>query len=206
MVGTGLGMLPVKGTASGLLEAMVSKALRVPAADGVNVTLTEQLPLGITVTPVQASELMAKSPAFAPLMVAARMIRLALPLLVTLTLCAALVVSRADENVRLGGDGTAVVEVKLATRLAALTVPIPVAKSQPVLGAEGWLIAATGINRQGGAGSTRSPASAEDAVGQGGVSAAGGGKADGDSRAPTWRCRSRLFRHPLLIVQVGAEV
>ena len=38
----------------------------VPVAEGVNVTLTAQVPLGVTVAPVQVSALLAKSLAFVP--------------------------------------------------------------------------------------------------------------------------------------------
>ena len=87
--------VPLKLTVCGLLGALsvkFSEALRLPAADGVNVTLTVQVPLGVTVAPVQVSALLAKSLAFVPPIVTVEMVRLAVPVLVTVTLCAALLV------------------------------------------------------------------------------------------------------------------
>jgi len=116
-----------------LLSVKFSEALRVPAADGVNVTPTVQVLLGVTVAPVQVSALLAKSLAFVPPIVTVEMVRLAFPVLVTVTLCAALLVFRAwGGNVRPRGEKVAELERKLETRFEALTVPIPVAKSQPV--------------------------------------------------------------------------
>jgi hypothetical protein len=86
---------PLKVTVCGLLgatSAKFSEALRLPAADGVNVTLTVQAPLGMTVAPVQVSALLAKSVAFVPPIVTSKMLRLAVPVFVTVTLCAALLV------------------------------------------------------------------------------------------------------------------
>jgi hypothetical protein len=127
---------PLRLTVCGLFAALSlieSVAVRRPVAEGVKVTLTAQVPLGITVAPVQVSALLAKSPAFVPPIVTVEMVRLPVPVLVTVTLCAALVVSRSwGENARLGGDKVAALEMKLATRFETLTVPIPVAKSHPV--------------------------------------------------------------------------
>ncbi len=67
-------------------------AVRLPVADGAKVTLTVQLLLGVTVAPEHVSALLAKSPAFVPVMVTVEMVRLALPLLVSVTVLAALVV------------------------------------------------------------------------------------------------------------------
>jgi len=79
------------------------------------------------------SALLAKSVAFVPPIVTAEMVRLVVPVSVTVTLCAALLVLRTPGgNARLRGEKFAKLETKLATRLEALTVPIPVAKSQPV--------------------------------------------------------------------------
>ena len=61
--------VPVKLTVCGLVLALsvkVSEALRVPVADGVNVTLTVQVLLGASVAPVQVSALLAKALAFVP--------------------------------------------------------------------------------------------------------------------------------------------
>jgi len=87
--------VPLKVTVCGLWGAMsvkLNEALRLPVADGVNVTLTEHVPLGITVAPVQVSALLAKSLEFVPLIPTVKMVRLAVPVLVTVTLCAALLV------------------------------------------------------------------------------------------------------------------
>jgi hypothetical protein len=95
-VGTGLAVpVPVKLTAWGLLEALLvkfSEALRLPVAEGVNVTLTVHVLLGVTVAPVQVSALLAKSLAFVPPIVTVEMVRLAVPVLVTVSAWAALVV------------------------------------------------------------------------------------------------------------------
>jgi hypothetical protein len=74
------------------LSVKLSEALRFPVADGVNITLTVQVWLGVTVAPVQVSALLAKSPAFVPPIVAVEMVRLAVPVLVTVSAWAALVV------------------------------------------------------------------------------------------------------------------
>lgn len=139
----GVVSVPLKVTVCGLLGAMsvkFSKALRFPPAEGVNVTLTEHVPLGIIVAPVQGSLLLAKSLELVPLIATVRMARLPGPLFVTVTLCAVLAVSRAwGGNVTLGEDKLTLVGTKLATRFEALTVPIPVAKSQPVAAPNaGW--------------------------------------------------------------------
>jgi hypothetical protein len=77
--------VPVKSTVCGLslaLSLKFSEALRLPVADGVNFTLIVQGLLGVTVAPVQVSALLAKSPAFVPLIVTVEMVRLAVPVLV----------------------------------------------------------------------------------------------------------------------------
>lgn len=66
-----------------VLSVKFSEALRLPVADGVNIALTVQVLLGVTVAPVQVSALLAKSPAFSPLTVTVKMVRLAGPVLVT---------------------------------------------------------------------------------------------------------------------------
>jgi len=76
------------------LSVKLNEALRLPVADGVNVTVTEQVLLGVTVAPVQVSALLAKSPAFTPPIVTAEMARLAVPVLVTVSPWAAPVVLR----------------------------------------------------------------------------------------------------------------
>jgi hypothetical protein len=87
--------VPVKATVCGLLEALsgrFSEALRLPVAEGVKVTLTVQVLLGVTVAFVQVSALLVKSPAFLPPIVTVEMIRLAAPVLVTVSTRVALVV------------------------------------------------------------------------------------------------------------------
>jgi hypothetical protein len=76
------------------LSVKFSEALRVPNADGVNVTPTAQVLLGVTVAPVQVSATLTKSLAFAPPTVTDEMVKLAVPVLVTVSVCAALVVLR----------------------------------------------------------------------------------------------------------------
>jgi hypothetical protein len=76
------------------LSVKISEALRLPTADGVNVTLTVQVPLGVTVAPVQVSALFAKSLALVPPIVTVEMVRLAVPMLVTVSAWAALGILR----------------------------------------------------------------------------------------------------------------
>jgi len=92
---TGAVPVPLKVTACGLLEALsvkLSEALRLPIADGVNVTLTVHVLLGVTVAPVHVSALLAKSAAFVPPIVTAEIVRLAVPALVTVSAWAGLLV------------------------------------------------------------------------------------------------------------------
>jgi hypothetical protein len=135
MTGTGCSPVPAKLTVCGSLGALsvnASEALRLPAAEGVNVTLTAHVPLGITVAPVQVSAPLAKSLEFGPLIMTVEMRRLPAPVLVTVTCWAALLVLRDwGGNVRLAEEKLAELETKLPTRFEALTVPIPVAKSHP---------------------------------------------------------------------------
>jgi hypothetical protein len=74
------------------LSVKLSEALRFPVADGVNFTLTVQVWLGVTVAPVQVSALLVKSSAFVPPIVAVEIVKLAVPVLVTVSAWAALVV------------------------------------------------------------------------------------------------------------------
>jgi hypothetical protein len=81
---------------------------------------------------VQVSAPLAKSLEFGPLTMTVEMRRLPVPLLVTVTFWATLLVLRDwGGNVRLVEDKLAELETKLPTRLEALTVPIPEAKSHP---------------------------------------------------------------------------
>ena len=89
--------VPLKVTVCGLglLEALsvkFSEALRLPVADGVKVTLTVQVPLGVTVAPEHVSALLAKSLEFVPPSVTVERVRSAVPALVTVTVWGPLVV------------------------------------------------------------------------------------------------------------------
>jgi hypothetical protein len=87
-VTAGAAPVPVKPSVCGLLLALslkFSEALRLPPADGVNVTLTVQVLLGETVAPVQVSGLLPKSLAFVPPIVTVERVRLAVPVLVSVT-------------------------------------------------------------------------------------------------------------------------
>ena len=91
--------VPVSDTDCGLLAAsseMVTVAARGPVATGVNVRLRTQLALATTVAPfVQVvPAAMAKSPGFEPARAMLVMLRVAVPLLVRVTVCAGLVVLR----------------------------------------------------------------------------------------------------------------
>ena len=97
------------------LSVKLSEALRLPVTDGVNVTLTVQVLLGVIVAPVQVSALLAKSLAFVPLIVTVEMVRLALPVLVSVTVCDGLVVPT-------GSDG----KTGDADKLTAGAVPVPI--------------------------------------------------------------------------------
>ena len=82
---------------------METAALRAPAAVGLKVTLIEQLAPAATALPQVA--VWEKSPAFVPVMPIPVMLKLALPVLVRVALCAALVVPVVCEaNVRLEGE------------------------------------------------------------------------------------------------------
>jgi hypothetical protein len=87
--------VPLRLTVCGLFAALSlieSVAVRLPVAEGVNVTLTVQVLLSVTVAPVQVSALLAKSLGFAPPIVTVEIVRLAVPVLVTVSAWAALVV------------------------------------------------------------------------------------------------------------------
>jgi hypothetical protein len=86
---------PVRATACGLPAALSVKfnaALRFPTVGGVKVTLTEQVPLGTTVAPVQESMVLPKSVGFAPASTTVEMERSPVPVLVTVSVWVALVV------------------------------------------------------------------------------------------------------------------
>ena len=86
--------VPVSGTVCGLpltLSVIVSEAVRLPAAPGVNVTFTVVLLPGVTVI-VGVPAVKAKSPAFAPVSAKAVIDKFAVPVLVSVIVVAALVV------------------------------------------------------------------------------------------------------------------
>jgi len=109
--------VPLRLTLCGLpvaLSAMLTDALREPVAVGANVTLIEQVPPAATVAPAQVSAVFEKSLAFVPPIVTVEMVRLALPLLVRVTLCAVLVeptLSEPKESPEVGEMLTAGVRV-----------------------------------------------------------------------------------------------
>jgi len=81
--------VPLRATlcgVSGALAVMVSVPMRVLPAVGAKVTPTAQVPLGVTVAPVQVSALLAKSLAFAPPIVTLEIVRFAVPVLVTVSI------------------------------------------------------------------------------------------------------------------------
>ena len=71
------------------LSAMLSVALRLPLAAGVKVTLIVQLPLAATELPQVL--VCAKSPGLVPVMVRPEIVKAALPVLLRVAVCAALV-------------------------------------------------------------------------------------------------------------------
>ena len=92
-LGCGLLPSPLRLTDCGLpaaLSVKVRVALRPPLAVGVKVTPTEHVPPDATGTPEQVSLLIAKSLGFAPPIVTVETVRFAVPLLVTVSACAAL--------------------------------------------------------------------------------------------------------------------
>jgi len=118
--------VPLSATLCGLpvaLSAMFNVAVRVPVAPGVNNTLIVQLapaasvPVGLQTAPEDGAGT-AKSPAFVPLIVKPVKLTVVVPVFVTVTLSAALVVlTVCDSNVRLLGVNVTV---------AAPPVPVPV--------------------------------------------------------------------------------
>ena|SRR5579863_8840979 len=85
--------VPLSPTACGLpgaLSVNFNDAVSPPVVLGVKVTFTTQLPLTATLVPVQVWPLNAKSPAFAPLIAIALIVRAELPLFVTVMLIAML--------------------------------------------------------------------------------------------------------------------
>ena len=80
--------VPLSTTVCGLpgaLSVNFNDAVSLPVALGVNVTFTSQVALTATAVPLQVWPLIAKSPALVPLIAMALIVRLELPLFVTVT-------------------------------------------------------------------------------------------------------------------------
>jgi hypothetical protein len=113
--------VPVRAAVCGLgglvaSSAMFSIPLRIPVAEGANVTLIVQIAPAGTL-PAQES-FSAKSEAFVPEIVMLERVRTLFPVLPKVTLCAALVAPIiAPGNVRLLGE-------RLAIRVGAIAVPV----------------------------------------------------------------------------------
>jgi hypothetical protein len=126
--------VPVKPNVCGLLEALsvkLSVPARLPVADGVKVTPTVQVRKEVTVAPVHESAPLAKSPAFEPPTVTVERIRLAVPVLVRVTVIGALVVPIFSEP-KGRGDGARLTDgAAAADPLARYAVPWEVATSKP---------------------------------------------------------------------------
>jgi hypothetical protein len=114
---TGALPVPMRFTVCGLpwaLSAMLTAAVRLPMAAGVNVTLIVQLPFTATVLPQVLVTV--KSLGFAPVVPMLVMVKLTFPVLVRVTDCAALVVPRFW-----------LVKVRVpAEKLTAAPLPVPV--------------------------------------------------------------------------------
>jgi hypothetical protein len=98
--------VPVSGTNCGLPAALSAKltfALRAPVAVGVNVTLTVQF--AFAASEAGQALVCAKSPGLVPVTVIPEIVSAALPVLVSVMVCDALVVfSVCDANVKLAGE------------------------------------------------------------------------------------------------------
>jgi hypothetical protein len=106
------------------LSVKINEALRLPVAEGAKVTLSVQVPFGVTVAPVQASAFVAKSLAFVPPTVTVERVRLAVPVLVTVTVWAALVPPTfCAPKVRLVGEQLTKGAVPLAEIFATNALP-----------------------------------------------------------------------------------
>ena len=87
------------------MPVKISEALWLPVADGVKVTLTVQVPLGVIVAPVQVSALIAKSPTFVPPTMTDEKVRSAVSVLVTVSVWGVLAVPTfCGPNVRLSSE------------------------------------------------------------------------------------------------------
>jgi hypothetical protein len=89
------------------LSVKTSDADLLPVADGLNVTLTVQVFVGVTVWLLQVSAVLVKSPEFVPLMATEEIVRFALPVLVSVSVSAALV-KPSDMFPKLRLDGESV--------------------------------------------------------------------------------------------------
>jgi hypothetical protein len=124
--------VPAKGTVWGLpviLWVKFSKALRFPVAEGENVTLTAQVAFGATVAPEHESALLAKSLAFVPLIATLNRVRLAVPVFVTVSIWAALIVPVGSlANTKLAAEklapGAPVVPVPAKATVWGLPAPL----------------------------------------------------------------------------------
>jgi hypothetical protein len=93
---TGPSPIPLIVTVCGLPPALSMKikaALKLPGTDGVNVALTSQVLVGVSVAPVHVSAVLAKSLGFTPPIVTVEKARLTVPVLVTVSVRGALVVA-----------------------------------------------------------------------------------------------------------------
>src|SRR3989442_3963037 len=109
---------------------MVTVAVRAPVAAGVNVTVKAQLADAATGPPARGhgatpEPATAKSPGFEPARAMLVMLRVAVPLLVRVTVCAGLV----GQTVTLTNSGTATLSItsidRKSTRLNSSHVPTP---------------------------------------------------------------------------------
>jgi hypothetical protein len=117
--------VPVRLTVCGLpaaLSEMLTDAVRVPAAVGVNVTLIVQLPPAATELPQVFVS--AKSAVLVPVMLMLVMLKLVLPVLLRVTLCARLVTPTFSlAKVRPEGDRLTWLERPVPVRLTVCGLP-----------------------------------------------------------------------------------
>lgn len=124
--------MPLRITVCGLVAALSEKlsvALSIPTNEGVNVTLTEHFPKKAIVASLQAFALSAKSAAFIPESVTAPAPRIksALPLLVIVVLCGALLTLTTAESVSLEAESVAAG----AFALGLISNTVPKSKAPP---------------------------------------------------------------------------
>src|SRR5207244_4123609 len=164
--------VPASDTDCGLPAAssvMVTVAVRALAAVGVNVRLRRQLAPATTVAPfVQVvPAAMAKSPGFKPARTMLVMLRVAVPLLVRVTVCAGLVVLRRwSPKARLVG-----------AKVTAGTIPVPASDTDCGLPGASSVMVTVAVDRKSvvegkmGGGGGRALSSTVAAFGQGGQAA-----------------------------------